>query len=62
MALYRKATPERYNSIHMDLQENPPRMYKNFDELIATGDSAMENKVDEEILKKENVEENVEDK
>lgn len=61
MALYRKATPERYNFIHMDLQENPPKMYKNFDELIATGDSAMENKGDEELLKKENVEENVEE-
>jgi len=61
MALYRKATPERYNFIHMDLQENPPKMYKNFDELIATGDSAMENKKDEELLKKETVEENVEE-
>ena len=36
--LYKYATPDRYNFIHMDLQSNPPKMYKNFDELIAEGE------------------------
>ena len=65
IALYKKATPERYNFIHMDLQSNPPKMYKNFDELIAEGEkdtigiSGKEiNEVEEKLKKdtKENIE------
>jgi len=68
IALYKKATPERYNFIHMDLQSNPPKMYRNFDELIAEGerDTMNVNSKDiseaEENLKKDNVEENIDDK
>ena len=68
IALYKKATPDRYNFIHMDLQSNPPKMYRNFDELIAEGERDMmgisqKDVVEEEQnLKKDNVEENVEDK
>ena len=36
--LYKRATPDRYNFIHMDLQENPPIMYRNFDTIMAIGD------------------------
>ncbi len=36
--LYKYATPDRYNFIHLDLQENPPVMYKNFDEVISIGE------------------------
>ncbi len=41
--LYKYATPDRYNFIHMDLQSNPPKMYKNFDELIAEGERSVVN-------------------
>jgi hypothetical protein len=43
LKLYKHATPERYNFIHMDLQENPPVMYKNFDEPISIGDKPLVN-------------------
>jgi len=41
--LYKYATPDRYNFIYMDLQSNPPKMYKNFDELIAEGERSVVN-------------------
>jgi hypothetical protein len=68
IALYKRATPQRYNFIHMDLQSNPPKMYKNFDELIAEGEkdllgiSQKDVTEEEEKLKKTTVEENVENK
>ena len=68
IALYKKATPDRYNFIHMNLQSNPPEMYRNFDELIAVGEKDMMNvnskdiNEAEENLKKDNVEENIDDK
>ena len=37
LAIYKYATPERYNFLHMDLQSNPVKCYKNFQELIAEG-------------------------
>ncbi len=37
LKIYRIATPERYNFLHLDLQENPPKAYKNFETLIAVG-------------------------
>ena len=43
LKLYKHATPERYNFIHMDLQENPPVMYKNFDEPISIGENPLVN-------------------
>ena len=67
IALYKKATPNRYDFIHMDLQSNPPKMYKNFDELVAEGEKDMvglsgkEINEAEENLKKDNVEENVDE-
>lgn len=68
IALYKKATPDRYNFIHMNLQANPPEMYRNFDEKIAIGEKDMMNvnskdiSEAEENLKKDNVEENIDDK
>jgi hypothetical protein len=70
IALYKKATPERYNFIHMNLQANPPEMYRNFDELIAVGEKDMisisqkdivesENMDEKKKSKKDNVEENI---
>ena len=41
--LYKYACPSRYCFIHMDLQENPPVMYRNFDEVIAIGDKPVVN-------------------
>jgi hypothetical protein len=37
LALYKASTPERYDFIHMSIQDNPPIMYKNFDEVVAIG-------------------------
>lgn len=37
LAIYKHATPNRYDFLHLDLQSNPPKAYKNFDELIAEG-------------------------
>ena len=68
ITLYKRATPERYNFIHMDLQSNPPKMYRNFDELIAEGEKDMMGISQKDIveedknLKKDNVEENIDDK
>ena len=39
LALYHAGTPNRYDFIHLDLQENPPIMYSNFDKIIAKGSS-----------------------
>jgi len=67
IALYKKATPERYNFVHMNLQSNPPEMYKNFDELIAVGEKDMmgisgkDITEVEEKLKKDNTKENIND-
>jgi len=36
-AIYRKATPNKYDFLYLDLTENPPVAYKNFTEQIATG-------------------------
>jgi len=41
LKLYQYATPDRYNFIHLDIQSNPPLMYKNFDEVIAVGEKSM---------------------
>ena len=37
LAIYKYATPERYDFLHMDLQSNPVKCFKNFDILIAEG-------------------------
>ena len=39
--LYKYATPDRYNFIHLDIQSNPPLMYRNFDEVISVGENSM---------------------
>ena len=36
--LYKTATPDRYDFLHLDCQENPPRAYRNFEELLMVGD------------------------
>ena len=37
LKLYRKATPNKYDFCYMSLQDNPPIMYSNFTNQIATG-------------------------
>ena len=37
LRIYKKATPDKYNFLHMDFQSNPPKAYRNFEELIAEG-------------------------
>lgn len=36
--LYKTATPNKYDFLHLDLQENPIRAYRNFEELLMVGD------------------------
>jgi len=40
LKLYRKATPNKYDFCYMDLQENPPIMYHNFEKVVAKGMNA----------------------
>jgi hypothetical protein len=35
--IYHKATPNRYDFLHMDLQANPPVAYHNFENIVAVG-------------------------
>jgi len=37
MKIYKMATPNRYDFLHMDFQSNPPKAYRNFQTLIAEG-------------------------
>ena len=55
--LYKAATPNRYDFIHMDLQSNPPKMYKNFETLIAEGEKnyITAPDVSDEILQNKNL-------
>ena len=38
LKIYKKATPERYCFLHMSIQDNPVKCYRNFEELIAVGE------------------------
>ena len=37
LKIYRKATPNKYDFLYMDLQSNPPLAYHNFEKQVATG-------------------------
>ena len=37
LKIYKLATPNKYDFLHCDLQENPPRAFHNFEKLIAVG-------------------------
>lgn len=37
LKIYHKATPNRYDFLHMDLQANPPVAYHNFENIVAVG-------------------------
>lgn len=38
LEIYKKATPNRFDFLHLDLQSNPAKAYHNFETLIAEGD------------------------
>ena len=40
--IYNLATPNRYDFLYLDLQENPPIAYHNFEKVIAIGDNIIE--------------------
>jgi hypothetical protein len=42
--IYKLATPNRFDFLHLSLQDNPPKCYRNFEELIAEGDRIISNK------------------
>jgi hypothetical protein len=46
LAIYRKATPEKYDFLYLDLQSNPPIAYKNFEEVIAYGGQGYQESVE----------------
>lgn len=39
MRIYKKATPERYDFLHMSIQDNPVKCYHCFEKLIAVGET-----------------------
>ena len=39
LEIYRRATPNRYDFMHLDLQSNPPIAYSCFTKVVAVGDS-----------------------
>lgn len=41
LEIYKLATPNRYDFLHMDFQHNPPRAYHNFEKLIAEGENIL---------------------
>ena len=41
MRIYKKATPERYDFLHMSIQDNPVKCYRCFETLIAEGEKIM---------------------
>jgi len=42
LKMYAIATPNRYDFLHLDLQENPPEAYHNFERKIAIGEKLLE--------------------
>tara|TARA_R110002167_G_scaffold11857_7_gene51295 strand:- start:286 stop:1140 length:855 start_codon:yes stop_codon:yes gene_type:complete len=38
LKIYKYATPERYDTLHINLQDNPVTAWRNFTECVATGD------------------------
>lgn len=42
LEIYKKATPNRFDFLHLDLQSNPPKAYHNFETLIAEGENIKE--------------------
>lgn len=62
LKIYKIATPKRYDFLHLNLQENPPVAYHNFEKIIAVGSNIMgDSNVDitdlKEGEKKEDIEE-----
>ena len=41
LRIYKLATPKRYDFLHLDLQENPPIAYHNFEKQIAIGSNIL---------------------
>jgi len=48
--IYHKATEQRYDFLYLDLQSNPARAFRNFEEQIANGDQLLfSGKVDNKL-------------
>ena len=41
--IYKIATPNRYDFLYLSMQDNPPKAYRNFETLIATGEKIENN-------------------
>lgn len=41
LEIYKAATPNRYDFLHMDFQSNPPKAFHNFEKLIAEGENIL---------------------
>lgn len=42
LRIYHKATPKKYDFLYLNLTENPPQAWHNFQKMIATGGQAKE--------------------
>jgi hypothetical protein len=42
LRIYRAATPERYDFLHMDLQSNPVKCYRCFHTQVSEGEKLLE--------------------
>jgi hypothetical protein len=64
--IYKLATPTRFDFLHLSLQDNPPKCYRNFEELIAIGGNILSERTvidsEEEEDKEESDEEVVKEK
>ena len=48
--IYHKATEQRYDFLYLDLQSNPARAFRNFEQQIANGDQLLfSGKVDNKL-------------
>ena len=46
LKIYKLSTPNRFDFLYLDLQENPPLAYHNFEKVIAIGDKIIDEKND----------------
>ena len=52
LKIYKLATPNRYDFLHLNLQENPPLAYHNFEKVIAEGSKIIDENLNQNELEK----------
>ena len=59
LKIYKIATPKRYDFLHLDLQENPPIAYHNFEKKIAVGSNIINDNRNLDLKNEDPVEEEI---